>query len=77
MNNIPFTPNQQIIWCSSFGYEIGYFLKEDPNQYYKYVVDLVTGVVIGEGSFSRSEIKPYSEELINELANDYGYIKKF
>lgn len=68
--------NDRIIWDSGHGYEIGYF-KGEGVIYDSFLVDLVTGIAQGLCSFSKSEIKPYSNELISELTKKYGYEKKF
>lgn len=72
-----FTFNQEVIWDSGFGYDIGLWLGEDKNQYYHDIIDLRTGIIYEPTSLLKSEIKPYSEELIKELTEKYGYEKKF
>jgi hypothetical protein len=71
-----FKKNDKIIWDSHFGYEIGYFIGEGV-MYNTFEVDLITGVVHGSVSHSKSEIHPYSEELVEKLTNKYGYEKTF
>jgi len=71
-----FSFNEQIIWDSHFGYEIGYFMGEGA-LYDTYAVQLVTGVVPETNCFSKTEIHKYSEELVAELNQKYGYAKRF
>jgi chemotaxis signal transduction protein len=71
-----FKLNDRIIWDSSFGYEIGYFIG-DGKLMSTYEVMLVTGKVQGLVSHSISEIHKYSEDLIDALSKKYGYEKKF
>lgn len=64
----------KIIWDSNFGYEIGIFLGWG-NQYNTYLVNLTTGIILGEVSHSIDEIKLYSDELKDKLNKKYGYGK--
>lgn len=66
----------KVIWDSNFGYEVGYFLG-DSNAYCQYSVDIISGKYRGKASVSQSSIKPYTEELIEELIVKYGYSKNF
>lgn len=68
--------NDRIIWDSGFGYEIGYF-KGDGIFDHTVKVDMVTGICTGHVSHSKHEIKPYSEELVQQLTERYGYEKSF
>ena len=73
---VVFSFNERVIWDSHFGYELGYFLGEG-SQYNTYLIDKITGLINEPCSHSKSEIHKYSEELIIELRNKYGYEKKF
>ena len=66
----------KVIWNSNFGYEVGYFLG-DSNAYFEYSVNIVSGRYKGIASVYQSSLKPYSEELIEELSKEYGYMKSF
>jgi hypothetical protein len=73
---VVFSFNERVIWHSHFGYELGYFLGEG-NQYNTYLIDKITGLIHEPCSHSKSEIHKYSEKLIAEFKNKYGYEKKF
>lgn len=73
---ITFKENEPIIWDSSFGYEIGYFIGNG-KMMATYEVMLVTGKVQGLVSHSVSEIHKYSEDLVSKLFEKYGYQKQF
>ena len=68
---------QKIVWDSGFGYEIGYFLGEDPNNSFHYRVTLITGRVQGEVSMPQNEIKPCHENQLWIYHAKYGYSHKF
>lgn len=68
--------NERVVWDSGFGYEIGYFLGEG-NWYDTWLIDVRTGLIIGECSHSKSEVFKYTTELINKLTAKYGYEKRF
>ena len=67
----------KIIWDSHFGYEIGYFIDVNPNMYYSYRVNMVTGIVQSKCSYTKSEIKLHTPESIKEMELKYGYLKEF
>lgn len=71
-----FTIGDKVVWDSGWGYEIGYF-KGEGNRYYTYLIDIVTGIVTGECSHRKSEVLPYTDELITKLTAKYGYEKRF
>jgi hypothetical protein len=73
--NRTFKVNDRVIWDSGFGYEVGYF-KGDGN-YDGWLLRLTTGIVTKECSYPESEVKPYSDELIEEMKKRYGYEKSF
>ncbi len=67
----------KIIWDSGFGYEVGYYIKEsDFNVYNTYLVNLSTGIVIGECMHSKHEITAYNPKNLAEMESKYGYKKK-
>lgn len=68
--------NERVIWESGFGYEIGHFLGEG-KPYDTWLIDMRTGLIIGQCSHSKSEIFKYTNELINKLTTKYGYEKRF
>ena len=67
----------KIIWDSGFGYEIGYYRADEGVMYGTCLVDLRTGIAIGEVSMSKIEIHPYTIEKIAELTAKYKYEKTF
>jgi len=68
--------NNSLLLDSNFCYEVGYFLG-DSNAYCQYSVNIISGKYQGKASVSQSSLKPYSEELIEELTKKYGYVKLF
>jgi len=76
-----FSPGQRIIWNSGFGYEIGYFVKEinDSSMFDGLLrVKFESGLCFDkEGIVLKSELNPYTETLVSELAKKYGYEKTF
>lgn len=71
-----FVVGERVVWDSHFGYEIGYFLGEGVMMN-TYLVDVCTGKITGECSYSKDEIHPYTNELIDFLIIKYGYEKRF
>lgn len=71
-----FKIHDRVVWDSHFGYEIGYFLGEG-NSMDTYLIDIRTGLITEPCSHSRSEIYPYTDELIDELTKKYKYEKRF
>lgn len=71
-----FVKGDKVVWDSHFGYEIGYFLGEGVMMN-TYLVDVCTGKITGECSYSKDEIHPYTNELIDFLNIKYGYEKRF
>lgn len=71
-----FVVGERVVWDSHFGYEIGYFLGEGV-VFNSYMIDVCTGVITGECSYSKNEIHKYSDELIDYLNKKYGYEKRF
>lgn len=71
-----FFVGERVVWDSHFGYEIGYFLGEGVMMN-TYLVDVCTGKITGECSYSKDEIHPYTNELIDFLNIKYGYEKRF
>jgi hypothetical protein len=63
----------KIIWDSGFGYDLGYFISEDINIYNNIRCDMVTGVVHGVNSYSKSEVIPYIKEKHEEMNAKYSY----
>ena len=76
MKELEFKANDRVIWNSGFGYEIGYFRGEGRSMG-TYLIDTRTGIVIGENSYRKREIEPYSKERVKQLTNIYGYEKSF
>ena len=69
----------RIIFDSGSGYEIGYF-EEIPNilNTSEVVIEFRSGTVHGrKGIVWKTEVKPYSKELVKELTAKYGYEKAF
>ena len=73
---INFKENDNIIWDSGFGYEIGTF-KGKSNCDDNYVIDLKSGNILDKISVPFNEVFLYSDELIFKLSNKYGYIKEY
>ena len=71
-----FVKGDRVIWDSHFGYEIGYFIGEG-NQYNTWLIDIITGICVGECCHSKIEVHKYSDELIDKLTKKYGYEKRF
>ena len=71
-----FVKGDKVVWDSHFGYEICYFLGEGVMMN-TYLVDVCTGKKTGECSYSKDEIHPYTNELIDFLNIKYGYEKRF
>jgi hypothetical protein len=67
---------ERVVWDSHFGYEIGYFLGEGV-LFNSHSIDVRSGIIPGECSYSKNEIHKYSDELINSLIKKYGYEKRF
>lgn len=70
-----FIADEQIIWDSHFGYEVGYF-KGEGALYETYAVQLETGVVQDTCCYPKTEIHKYTDEKISELTAKYGYEKR-
>lgn len=68
--------NENVIWDSGFGYDIGYFLG-DGTQYHTYLIDMVSGGTHTPCSHSKSEVFKYTNELVEKLTVKYGYEKRF
>ena len=66
-----FSFNEEVVWDSHFGYEIGYFLGEG-HVYETYLIDVRTGVVHEPTCYPKSEIQKYSNELIDKITKKYG-----
>jgi hypothetical protein len=62
-----------IIWDSHFGYDVGYYSKEEGVMYDTCEIVLVTGVSEGKFSASHHEVKPFTKEKIEELNQRYQY----
>jgi hypothetical protein len=75
-NKFNLKEGDRIIWDSHHGYDIGYFVTEDSNQYFKYKVNMVTGVVTGICEYPVTEILPY-DLFVEEMTSKYGYNLKF
>lgn len=75
-NTVVFQINERVIWNSSFGYEIGYFLGEG-NQYHTYLIDEKSGLYPQLCSHSIDQIFKYSDEMVDVLTTTYGYEKRF
>jgi hypothetical protein len=71
-----FVVGQRVVWDSHFGYEIGYFLGEGLMMN-TYLIDVCTGKITGNCSYSQNEVHKYSDELIDSLTKKYGYEKRF
>ena len=74
-----FTKDEIVVWDSNFGYDIGKFIGDAPSDD-NYSIELLTSSSLGiddVGSFSKSQIRKYSEDLIEELTKKYGYEKRF
>src|SRR6185312_2967284 len=71
-----FVVGERVVWDSHFGYEIGYFLGEGVMMN-TYLIDVCTGKITGNCSYSQNEIHKYTYELINSLTKKYGYEKRF
>jgi hypothetical protein len=69
-----FSERDKVIWDSHFGYDIGLFIGEGVEME-TYEIELFTGRCQGELSVSKSEVFPYSKELIKTLSLKYGYHK--
>lgn len=69
-----FKVNDKVIWDSRHGYEIGIFKGEGP-AYHTWAVETKTGQFPGVGAFNKTDIYPYSKELIARLTQKYGYEK--
>lgn len=50
-----FVVGDRVVWDSHFGYEIGYFIGEGVVEN-SYLMDVMTGVITGECSYSKDEI---------------------
>lgn len=74
--NFPFEFNEQVVWDSHFGYEIGFFLGEG-NRYNTYLIDVKTGLIHEPCSHPTGQVHKYSEKLIDVLNVRYGYEKRF
>jgi len=70
----PFKPGDKVIWDSRHGYDIGIF-KGEGGAYYTWAVEINTGQFPGVGAFNRTDIYPYSKELVAQLTQKYGYEK--
>lgn len=67
----------EIIWDSNFGYDIGIF-RDDAPSYNNCIMEFRSGARVGElGSVSKSQIHPYSKELVEKSTLRYGYEKSF
>lgn len=65
----------KVIWDSHFGYDIGYFLGKGA-AYEHWAIKFASGICCGEqGLVAKTELHPYSKELIAELTEKYGYEK--
>lgn len=64
---------RRIIWDSHFGYEFGYYLKDEGTHYDTCLIILTTGVVQDITSKPFHEIIPYSEENAYQMKLKYGF----
>lgn len=66
---------EYIIWDSNFGYEVGFFEKEEGVVYDTHQVRLITGVAECLRPFPAScdKVKPFTKETIEELNKKYTY----
>jgi len=66
-----------IIWDSHFGYDIGFYSKEEGVMYGTSEIYLVTGVSEGFLSVPPHEIHSFSKELIEKLNTKYKYKREY
>ena len=71
-----FSFNEEVVYDSHLGYEIGYFLGEG-HVYETYLIDVRSGLVHEPTCCPKSEIHKYTNELIDKLTKKYGYEKRF
>ena len=65
----------KVIWDSHFGYDLAYFIGEGA-AYEHWSIKLASGRCCGERALvAKTELHPYSKELIAELTKKYGYEK--
>lgn len=70
-----FKKGDRVIWDSGFGYEIGYYMAIYRDMY---IIEYASGNAYHKnGALPKSEIYPYSNELVKRLTKKYGYEKKF
>lgn len=68
-----FKKGDRIIWDSNFGYEIGFFEKEEGVTYGACQIFLVTGRGQGEFLADKHKVFPYTPEKAKELFDKYTY----
>jgi len=68
-----FKQNDKVIWNSGFGYDLGYFIGIDNNQYHNYIISMETGIIQGKSSLEMQEIIPYNDENLSKMIDKYGY----
>lgn len=68
----------KIIWNSNSGYDIGYYISYESNQYMKCTVHIISNKYTYDTSeFPHYEILPYNDENLQKMIEKYGYEKKF
>jgi hypothetical protein len=68
-----FKQNDKVIWNSGFGYDLGYFIGIDNNQFNNYIISMETGIIQGKSSLEMQEIIPYNDENLSKMIDKYGY----
>ena len=75
-----FNNGDKIIWDSGFGYDIGIFrgvgVVESPFLT-QWEVEICSGQSPGILSLPEMDIHPYTNTLLDEMKNKYGYDKQF
>lgn len=68
----------KIIWDSGFGYDLGYYVRVDDNQYNNVLCNMVTGIVQRENSYSKQEVILFNEaneQMIREKYPIFAVIR--
>lgn len=69
-----FNIDEIVIWDSGWGYDLVKFKGLSSSEYYYQVIDLTGQYANGYmSSLNKNEIKKYSEQLIQQLTDKYGY----